>query len=204
MNRNHLCYTFAAFLLAASCENVCAKTHECTREEHVVKTEAGNIDFHFTHNIKHPLAFHKIARIKDNAVELEDASRWTVSKIDIIKGWNSSHVTVTQNHAALSTQKFALLNTDLKLAIPASLAREAAPNKEQANYITTIDTANDILVLKGDKRWIVHSSDNSTLNKMEEHHRVIIGVNTGEGRDHSPYLIIDTANNVCVRASLLD
>jgi hypothetical protein len=182
--------------------------HSDYREE-IVTTEAGKIDFRFLGNIKNPQVFHRIVRIcpESHAVELEDGSMWTVPKIDNVKGWEKSHrLVLTQNQATFSTHRYALVNPDLKLAVPASLAREPTPKDKDLFYVKAVDRVNDIVVLNDNKHWIVNASDRSVFNKIVENDRAILGVNTKEIDKKSPYIIIDTADkgNVFVRACLVD
>lgn len=167
----------------------------------VVNTDAGNIDFTFVSYVRHPRAFHKIQKIDldDRCIVLDDGSHWRVSKTGVVKGWNQGKIVVTQNHAGFSTSRYALANVDLKLAVPASLECEPAPDKENA-YVKGVDRVNDIIHLSDGKNWIVHSSDRGALSKININDRVVIGANTGDNRDKSPYLLIDTSSNHFVRA----
>lgn len=174
--------------------------------EHVVATDAGNINFHFTKLIKSSLANHSIHHVnaKDNLLELSDGSQWKVSKPDVVRGWEKNeHLVLTQNQATFSTYRFALVNPDLKMAIPVSLDREPMPAKDKCLFVKEIDKANDLVTLNDNGRWIVHSSDTRNLNKMAENHRIIIGVNTGDDHERCPYILINTTNNNYVRARLI-
>ncbi|MGR3973978.1 MAG: hypothetical protein QRY72_05380 [Candidatus Rhabdochlamydia sp.] len=176
-----------------------------TRTE-VVNTDAGNIDFTFTHYVKFPGVFHKIHHINldDRVVDLEDGSRWNISKTTLVKGWEKSkNLMITQNHSNFSTSRYALVNADLKLAVPASLIREPAPAHGVA-YVKSVDRVNDIVTLSDGRNWIVHSSDRGTLSKITEHDRIIVGANTGENREKSPYILINTSNNHYVRAQHIE
>ena len=185
-------------LNAAEFSTIYAAT--CSHSE-VVNTDAGHIDFTFVNYVKHSIAYQKIRHIstEDKAVDLENGSRWSISKADTVRGWESSKsVVVTQNHASFSTARYALLNPELKLAVPASLIREPAP--KDALYIASIDRVNDMVILSDNKKWIIHADDRSNLSKMQDHDRIIVGVNTSHDQDKSPYLLIDTSNHHFVRA----
>ena len=181
------------------------KCVEHVSEDHI-QTDAGIMDFRVFHVAKFPAVFHKISRffIKENAFELPDGSKWSTSKIDLVKGWEGNSLVIVPNHATFSTHRFALVNKDLKLAVPISLELEPIPQKEGVYFIRNIDQANDLMTLSDGRRWIVNSSDISNLSKMKEHDRVIIGANIKEGWDKSPYVLIDTAHNIYVRANLID
>ena len=113
------------------------------------------------------------------------------------------HLVLTQNQATFSTYRFAIANSDLKLAVPVSLLREPLPAKDKCLFIKEIDKANDLVTLNDNGRWIVHSSDTRNLNRMSENHRIVIGVNSGDDQDRCPYILIDTTNNNYVRARLI-
>lgn len=193
--------SLAACLGAVSITEVQAAVCSSSRTE-VVNTDAGNIDFTFVNYIKHPGALHKIQQINldDRFVDLDDGSRWSISRTDTIKGWDrSKNLVVTQNHAGFSTSRYALANVDLKLAVPASLVREPTPSKD-AIYVKAVDRVNDMIMTNDGKNWIVHSSDRGALSKISENDRIVIGANTGDNKDKSPYLLIDTSSNHFVRA----
>jgi len=172
----------------------------------VVNTDAGHIDFTFISLIKNPKVFRSLKEVDVNNrwVMLDDGSCWKVAKSDIIKGWDhSKRLLVTQNHANFSLSRYALVNLDLKLAVPASLEHEPVPDKDVA-YVKNIDRVNDIVTLNDGKEWIIHSSDQAVLSKISINDRIIIGANTGDNRDKSPYLLIDTSSNHFVRAHHID
>lgn len=207
MKNKLISYLFILLMVSTPIVGVCAN-HQTQREE-VVQTEAGKIDFSFLHNIKNPSVFHRIVRVHSelSAVELEDGSMWTVAKMDAIKGWEISHrLVLTQNQATFSTHRYALVNPDLRLAVPVSLSREPTPKEKDLFFIKAVDRVNDILVLNDNRKWIVHSSDRNVFTKMTENDRAILGVNTREIDKKSPYIIIDTNDKgtAFVRASLVD
>ena len=194
----------AVFLGIASLNEVYCIHNNSSVE--IVSTDAGNIDFSFVRYIRFPGVYHKIQQIdfEDRQIDLEDGSRWSISKVDTVKGWDRDNkLLITQNHAGFSTSRYALVNLDRKSAIPVSLAVEPAPNKS-IFFVKGIDVVNDVVALNDSTKWIAHSSDRSHLNKMKENDRVIIGVNTGDDKDRSPYVIVDTANNYYIRAQKVE
>lgn len=202
MNAKLIYIAALALYLGVGSPNVVHASVCNSNRSEVVNTDAGNIDFTFVSYIKYPKAFHKIQKIDldDRSIVLDDGSHWKISKTDIVKGWDrEKNLVVTQNHAGLSTSRYALVNVDLKLAVPASLECEPTPDKE-AYYVKGVDRVNDIITLSDSKNWIVHSSDRGTLSKVNLNDRVVIGANTGDNRDKSPYLLIDTSSNHFVRA----
>lgn len=207
MKHRSLPYVFTALALTAPLAAL--GTAHANYHEEVVSTEAGKIDFRFMNNIKNAQVFHRIAHIcpESHTVELEDGSRWNVPKIDAVKGWEKSHrLVLTQNQATFSTHRYALVNPELKLAVPVSLAREPTPKDKDLFYIKAVDRVNDIVVLNDNRHWIVNAADRGVFNKIMENDRAILGVNTREIDKKSPYIIIDTADkgNVFVRACLVE
>jgi len=186
----------------------CNKGHaSCNQEKEYAVTEAGKMDLNPLNHVKLSSAFHKIAHHSGDKhyFDLEDGSRWSISKTDTVEGWDRcDHLVITQNHAALSTARYALLNPDLKQAIPVSLVREPIPGNKNVFYIKSIDLVNDIVTLNDNKNWIVHSADRDALRKISEHDRVIIGMNSNDNWDKTPYILVDTSNKLFVRAKLLE
>jgi len=207
MKKAIFCRIAGAIGLIATCNTGWAKNSDSSQAESI-KTEAGTIDFRFTHYIRHPSALNKIAHLstEDGTIELGDGSKWAVSKIDLVKGWDKTkHLVVGQNLHTLSTHRYALINTELKLAIPMSLVREPIPSKDGgAFYVKAVDHSNDIVVLSDGKNWIVNSSDKINFHKVREHDRMIVGVNIADKADASPYILIDTANGMYMRANPLN
>jgi|GEM_PF-4111638 hypothetical protein len=198
--------TFLGLALFCGVDSHAAKSTEVVEHEEYVKTDAGNIDFRHLNHVKFPGVFHKIARLqlKDNYLELEDGSKWSLSRAETVKGWESNRVVLCQNMATLSTYRFALVNLDLKMAMPISLIREPLPTKDDVAFVKNIDRSSDIIVTSDGRRWIVHSSDGSNFSKFNEHDRLEIGANVSDSAEKCPYILIDTAHNSYVRAKLLD
>ncbi len=184
----------------------CGDSYSRSHNNEGMTTDAGNIDFSIIDHIKNKTVYQHINHVDDDkrVVELQDGSRWSVSKLDVVKGWEKSkNLVITQNHASFSTSPFALVNLDIKLAEPISLMREPTPSKS-AHYVKNIISVNDIVTLNNDSKWVIHSSDRGKMNKMAENDRIVIGVNTGDDRNSNPYLLIDTTTNNFVRAQQLD
>jgi hypothetical protein len=173
----------------------------------IVATEAGNIDFSICRVANHPAAHQKIARVDldRKQIVLEDGSVWEVSKVESIRGWDKSNrLLITQNEAKIYPfNRYALVNPELKAAIPISLKQEPRPT-DKVRFIQDVDTVNDIVTLNDNKNWIVHASDRGNLSKMQGNDRVIIGINTGDDRDKTPYLLIDTHTGYYVRARAME
>jgi hypothetical protein len=170
------------------------------RHHNTVSTEAGKIDFRFVDKMQDARVFHKIAKFldKEQAVELEDGSVWTVSKYEYVKGWKEEHLVLSQNQALFSTHRYALINTDLRLAIPVTLIREPTAGENKALSIKKVDKNNHVITLSDNKEWVVHNSDRSAFDKIAKNDRVIIGANTSEVDDMIPYILIDTANKAAI------
>lgn len=173
-----------------------------------IETDAGTIDFGFTRYIINVAAHHTIQAIQpvDKTIVLDDGSKWGVSKIEVIADWQKSgpKLFLTQNHTVLSTTTFALVNPESKKAVPVKLLREPNPANQCLFYVAKVDVVNDIITTNDGKKWIGHSSDKNTLAKFNEHDRLIIGVNTLENQEDSPYILINTASNSYIRAKILD
>src|ERR1700678_1417645 len=110
MNHKYIQTAVLGLCLIAPLSFVTANTaqHE---QEHVVATDAGNINFHFNRLVKSGLTSHAIHHIhqKDNIVELMDGSHWSATKPDVVRGWEkNTHLVLTQNQATMSTHRFAL------------------------------------------------------------------------------------------------
>lgn len=194
--------TLGFCLLTFACSNSATQTHK----PEVVVNASGKVTFGVTDQIKYLAAFQQIVALNldENLVELENGSRWSIPQGNMVKGWEKcKNLVITQNHLGFSVPKYALVNIDLQLAEPVSLIREPTPSKD-VSYIKEIDKINNIIVLSDNKRIIVHSSDRSVFNKMNENDRVVIGVNTGEDKNKSPYLVINTANNHFVRGCIVE
>jgi hypothetical protein len=183
----------------------CENCDSSSQHHESVKTDAGSMDFSILDRIKNKAVYQHIHHLDtDNKfIELKDGSRWSVSKVGVLKGWEKNkNLVITQNHALFSTSGYALINFDAKLAEPISMVREPTPHKS-THYVKNIVMVNDILTLNDDSRWVIHSSDRDKLSRIAENHCIIVGVNTGGDRDKAPYLLIDTSNNNSVRAQQL-
>lgn len=193
----------ATFLFSMPIGQMYAK--EAEHRPEVIATDAGKIDFHLLRKIRFPGAFHKIARLNGAHLELQDGSMWSVSKPDTVRGWEKNdRLLITQNQTTFSTYRYALVNVELKLAVPISLTREPTPKDKGIFFVKEVDRSNDILTLNDNKHWVVHSSDRGDFRKISENDRIIIGVNTALVEEKSPYIIIDTHNHTCVRSNLID
>lgn len=197
----------ALILSVSLATSACSNTYGSRSQKNEdVTTDAGNIDFGIFDKIKNTIAYQHIHHLDEEkgVVEFKDGSRWKVSRLDGIKGWEKSkHLVITQNHATFSTASYALVNLDIKLAEPISLIREPTPGKD-VQYVKNIIFVNDIVTLSDGLKWVIHSSDRGKLSKMVENDRILIGVNSEGDKDKNPYLLIDTSTNNCVRAQLLD
>jgi hypothetical protein len=190
-------------LATSACSNTYGSRSQKNED---VTTDAGHIDFGIFDQIKNAAAYQHIHHLdeENGVVEFKDGSRWRVSRLDGIKGWEKSkHLVITQNHATFSTDSYALVNLDIKLAEPISLIREPTPTKD-VQYVKNIIFVNDILTLSNGLKWVIHSSDRGKLSKMVENDRIVIGVNSEGDKDQNPYLLIDTSTNNCVRAQQLN
>lgn len=208
MNKKYIQCLMAGVLSLSLCSIEAKDTDKkCSYTcEQQAKTDAGTIDFSVFRFIRFPSAYQKIScvSVRENTFELPDGSKWSTSKIDIVKGWEDNAVVITTNHATFSTHRYALVNKDLKMAVPVSLEREPIPQKDVTFFVKNVDQVNDLVTLNDGKRWIIHSSDSSGLGKIKEYDRIVIGINTGEDWGKSPYILINTLTNNYVRANLID
>lgn len=172
----------------------------------IIITEANQVHFAVVEHIKYLGAFQQITNLNldTNHIELANGSRWSISHGNLIKGWEKSkNLVITQSHSSFATPRYALVNLDLQLSEPITMEREPTPVNEVI-FVKEIDSANNIILLSDNNKLIIHSSDRGTFNKISVNDRVLIGINTGNDRDKSPYLLIDTANHQCVRAKVIE
>lgn len=201
--RNATIIFFILFLSTTGTATANAEHPQCHKED--VSTHAGHIDFSSFSHKKNAIAHQQIhhLNVENGIVELQDGSRWKVSRVDVIKGWEKcKNLVITQNHSTYSTSSYALVNLDIQLAEPISLVREPTPKHSRS--VSNVVLVNDLVTLNDGKKWIVHSSDRGKLNKIIENDRIVIGVNTSSDRDTSPYLLIDTSTHLFVRAQMVE
>lgn len=172
-----------------------------------LETEAGLINFDFVRYIIHRGGSHKIKEVipSKNQLVMTDGSVWSVVNLESIAGWEkASDLYITQNCKAFSKRLYALVNCETKKAVPMDLVIEPRPNSKEILFIQAVDPVNNLVVTSDDKKWIIHSSDNSVLKQFKENDRVVIGANVSENSDKSPYLLINTAHNASARANLIE
>lgn len=124
MNRKLIQSSLVSFVMVAGISQILAAVVENTTQ--LESTPAGKLDFSIIKNITHPAAFHKIhLNNREGATfQMDDGSLWSVAKAHSIKGWDpNSNLFITQNHAHFSIARYAIVNQDLKIAVPVSLER---------------------------------------------------------------------------------